>query len=187
MIDSALAKRIRLVGIDVDGTLTDGGLYIGASPKENGQAIELKRFDILDGVGIKLLIGAGLKVAIVTGRSGDAAKIRAAELGVHEFTVTGGYKLPPFQQILAKYQVAPQDACFVGDDIPDLPIMQHVGLSVAVANAVNEVKAAASHTTKAEGGHGAVREFVETFFAARGEWQAVLKDYLEGRGGHATG
>ena len=185
MIDATVAKRIRLVGIDVDGTLTDGGLYIGASPKENGQAIELKRFDILDGVGIKLLLGTGMTVAIVTGRSGDAAKIRAQELGVQEFVVTGGHKLPPWEKILAKYGVAPEDACFVGDDIPDLPIMQRVGLAVAVANAVAEVKAVAQHTTTLQGGHGAVREFVETFLAARGTWQAILADYLEGRGGHS--
>ena len=187
MIDSAVAKRIKLVGIDVDGTLTDGGLYIGASPKEGGQPIELKRFDILDGVGIKLLIGTGVIVAIVTGRSGDAAKIRAQELGVQEFVVTGSHKLPPWEKILAKYGVAPEDACFVGDDIPDLPILQRVGLAVAVGSAVKEVKAAAHYTTSAAGGHGAVRDFAEAFLSARGTWDAILNDYLEGRGGHAAG
>jgi len=175
VIESVLARRIKLVGFDVDGTLTDGGLFIGAG-------VELKRFDIQDGLGMNLLRRAGLKTAIVTGRAGDAARIRAEDMGVDEFVISGSQKLPAFEAILQKHGVAWDEACFVGDDLPDLPVMHQVGLPVAVANAVAEVKEAASHTTAAAGGHGAVREFVEALLTARGSWTTTMQMYLKERG-----
>ena len=181
MIEPVLAKRIRLVGFDVDGTMTDGGLYIGAG--QDTGAIELKRFDIQDGLGFVLLRKAGLLVAMVTGREGEAARIRAAELKVDDFaTQATATKLQVFEEIVQRRSVRLDECAFVGDDLIDLPIMKRVGLPVAVSNAVAEVKEVAHFTTEARGGHGAVREFVEAFLRARGSWGDVVKTYLKERG-----
>jgi 3-deoxy-D-manno-octulosonate 8-phosphate phosphatase (KDO 8-P phosphatase) len=180
MIDPALARRIKLVGCDVDGTLTDGGLYIGTA---DGRRVELKRFDIQDGMGIHLLRAAGLVVAVVTGRDGDAARMRAEELHVDEFAADGGArKLPLFEGILQRRHVRWDEACFIGDDLPDLPILRRVGLPVAVANGCREIAGAARYTTAAAGGHGAIREFAEAFLEARGAWGDVVNTYLNERG-----
>lgn len=180
MIEPAVARRIRLVGFDVDGTMTDGGLYIGVA---GGQPAELKRFDIQDGLGVHLLRAAGLLVAIVTGRAGEAARLRAEELTVDEFTAdAGARKLPAFEAILQRRQVRWEEACFLGDDLPDLPLLRRVALPIAVANACPEVKAAARLTTSAPGGHGALREFAEAFLKARGVWTDLVRTYLRERG-----
>ena len=185
MIDPAVARRIKLVGFDVDGTLTDGGLYIGTA---EGRSVELKRFDIQDGMGIHLLRAAGLVVAVVTGRDGDAARIRAEELHVDEFGADGAArKLPLFEGILQRRHVRWEEACFIGDDLPDLPILHRVALPVAVANGCREIADAARHTTTAPGGHGAVREFAETFLRARGAWTDVVQTYLLEHGDVAAG
>jgi 3-deoxy-D-manno-octulosonate 8-phosphate phosphatase (KDO 8-P phosphatase) len=180
MIEPAVAKRIKLVGFDVDGTLTDGGLFIGV---ENGQPLELKRFDIQDGLGVHLLRSAGLPVAVVTGRGGQAAEVRARELNVDEFIAdTSARKLAAFEAILQKRQIRWEESCFIGDDLPDLPILRRVALPVAVANAAHEVKEAARFTTSVGGGHGAVREFAEVFLRARGVWTDLVRTYLRERG-----
>ena len=179
MIDPALARRVRLVGFDVDGTMTDGGLYLGTA---DGGRVELKRFDIQDGLGVKLLRDAGLKTVMITGRAGDAARLRAVELKVDEFVVSGGQKLRAFEPLLARHEVAWPEACFVADDLNDLPILTRCGLAVAVANAAPEVKAAAQFVTTKGGGHGAVREFAETFLKARGQWNGLVGTYLRERG-----
>jgi 3-deoxy-D-manno-octulosonate 8-phosphate phosphatase (KDO 8-P phosphatase) len=184
MIEKVLAKRIQLVGVDVDGTMTDGGLYIGAASNSLGQAqpVELKRFDIQDGLGMVLLKSAGLVVVMSTGRAGEAARLRAQELGVDAFLMDPtARKLASFEAVLHKYNTRWEEAAFVGDDLPDLPILQRVGLPVAVANAVDEVQEVAAHTTRAPGGRGAVREFVETFLRARGAWTDVVRAYLKER------
>ena len=183
-MEPAVAKRIRLVGLDVDGTMTDGGLYIGAIARE---PVELKRFDIQDGLGIVLLKRAGLQVVVVTGRAGEAARLRAEELKVDEFAAQGmAKKMEVFDGMLTKRGLRWEEACFVGDDLPDLPIMRRVGLPVAVANAVKEVKDVARFTTAAPGGRGAVREFVEVFLRARGAWTDVVRQYLKERGDDAA-
>ena len=176
MIEPVLAKRIRLVGFDVDGTMTDGGLYIGPD------GLELKRFDIQDGLGMTLLKRAGLLTAMVTGREGAAARARAAELKVDDFAAQGSKKLQAFEEIVERRSVRLEECAFVGDDLIDVPIMRRVGLPVAVGNAVEEVKAVAQYTTEARGGQGAVREFVEVFLKARGSWGEVVKTYLRERG-----
>jgi len=183
MIEPVLAKRIRLVGIDVDGTMTDGGVYLGAAQDGAAvRAVELKRFDIQDGLGVVLLRAAGLKVVILTGRVSEAARLRAAELGADEFVQdASARKLPAFESILHKYNLRWEESCFVGDDLPDLPLLRRTGLPVAVANAVPEVREVALYTTKARGGHGAVREFVEVFLKARGAWTDVVRAYLKER------
>ncbi len=184
MIDAATARRIRLVGIDVDGTLTDGGLYIGT---EAGGRVELKRFDILDGLGIVLLRMVGLPVLIATGRTSDAARLRAEELQVEYVSDPVGHKLPGVEAAMRRHGVAWDAVAFIGDDLPDVPILRRAGLPVVVANAVPEARALARHTTDAPGGRGAVREFAETLLRARGEWDAVLGRYLEERGDRGQG
>ncbi|MBI1723069.1 MAG: HAD hydrolase family protein [Gemmatimonadetes bacterium] len=180
MIEPAVARRIKLVGFDVDGTLTDGGIYMGIS---GGQRVELKRFDIQDGLGIHLVRAAGLPVAVITGRGGDAARLRAEELQVDEFVSdTTARKLPAFEAILQKRGVRWEECCFIADDLPDLPILRRVGLPIAVANAAPMVKEAARFTTAATGGRGAVREFAEAFLKARGVWNEVVRAYLRERG-----
>ena len=182
MIDPAVAKRIKLVAFDVDGVLTDGALYIA---EVAGQRVESKRFHAQDGMAFWLLHAAGLRTALVSGRTAAATRLRAAELGIQDVIedVTGlGNKLPPFLELLARHGVMPDETAFVGDDIPDLPVMQRVALPVAVANAVAEVKAAACFTTAAGGGHGALREFVEAFLRARGCWADTVRTYLAERG-----
>ena len=180
MIEPAVARRIKLVGFDVDGTMTDGGLYVGADAA--GQRLELKRFDIQDGLGVKLLRDAGLVTVMITGRAGEAARIRAAELKVDDFVVSGGKKLAAFEPVLARHGVGWPDSCFVADDLIDLPILRRCGLPVAVANACSEVRDAAAFTTAATGGHGAIREFAEVFLRARGVWADLVRPYLRERG-----
>jgi 3-deoxy-D-manno-octulosonate 8-phosphate phosphatase (KDO 8-P phosphatase) len=183
VIEPVLAKRIRLVGLDVDGTMTDGGVYLGSKPPGAARAIELKRFDIQDGLGVVLLKKAGLIVSIVTGRGGDAARERAAELQVDDYEEQGNAKkLAVFEGLLQKHGVRFEDAAYVGDDLIDLPILKRVGLAVAVANAAPEVKAACGYCTGRSGGHGALREFIEVFLKARGAWHDVVKAYLVERG-----
>jgi 3-deoxy-D-manno-octulosonate 8-phosphate phosphatase (KDO 8-P phosphatase) len=181
VIEAALARRIRFIGLDVDGTMTDGGVYLGAAGTE---LVDLKRYDITDGLGVVLLRQAKLPVVILTGRASEAARLRAAELGADEYAQDpDGRKLPAFQSMLHKYHMRWEEAAFLGDDLPDLPVLQRVGLPVAVANAVPEVRAVAVHTTERPGGHGAVREFAETFLRARGQWTDVVRAYLRERGG----
>jgi 3-deoxy-D-manno-octulosonate 8-phosphate phosphatase (KDO 8-P phosphatase) len=180
VIAPAVAQRIRLIGLDVDGTLTDGGIYLGLS---QGTPVELKRYDIQDGLGVLLLRSAGLPVVVVTGRAGDVAELRARELEVDEFLADpAARKLEAFGALLGRRGVRWEDACFVGDDLPDLPLLRRVGLPVATGNACTEVKAAATHTTVAGGGRGAVREFAETFLQARGTWAETVRTYLRERG-----
>jgi len=180
MIEPAVARRIRLVGCDVDGTMTDGGVYLGVA---GGDRVELKRFDVPDGLGVHLLRAAGLVVAVVTGRAGDAARLRAEELEVDEFWGdAGAKKLPAFEEMLQRRKLRWEEACFIGDDLPDLPLLRRVALPVAVANACAEVREVARFTTAAPGGRGAVREFAEAFLKARGVWTDVVRTYLRERG-----
>ena len=179
MIHPALARSIRLVALDVDGVLTDGGIYLGAA---DGKPVELKRYEIQDGLGIHLLQRAGVRVAIVTGRVSESVRLRAAELGVEDLAQDPqAQKLPAFLSILDRHGIAPSEAAFVGDDFPDLAVMRLVGLPVAVANAVPEIKAACALTLSRSGGAGAVREFVELLLKARGDWDTVTEQYVAER------
>ncbi len=174
-----LAARVKLVGFDVDGVLTEGGIFLGVA----GDArVEFKRYDIQDGLGIHLLKASGIRVAIVTGRESDSVRLRAAELGIDDCVQDReARKLPAFEELLARHGISPADAAFVGDDVPDLGILRMVGLPVAVGNAVEEVKAECAVVLKRDGGHGAVREFVELLLKARGEWAGALERYVQER------
>ncbi|MGH7507848.1 MAG: KdsC family phosphatase [Gemmatimonadales bacterium] len=175
----AAAKRVRLIGLDVDGVLTDNGIFIGPVA---GERVELKRFDIQDGLGVVLLRLAALPVVWISGRTSEATRLRAAELPVDELLqVSGPGKAAAFGDMLERRGINWDEAAFVGDDLADLPILRRVGLPIAVSNAVSEVRAVAAHVTHAAGGHGAVREVVEALLRARGDWPETLARYFAER------
>ena len=173
---SAAARRVRLLGLDVDGVLTDNGVFIGPVA---GEPVELKRFDIQDGLGLILLHTAGLPVVWISGRSSEATTLRAAELRVEELLqVPGPRKVAALSEVLERRGIGWDEVAFVGDDLADLPVLRRVGLPIAVANAVPEVKAVAAYVTRAAGGHGAVREVVEALLRSRGDWPDILERYF---------
>jgi len=175
-IDSGLARRVRLLGLDVDGVLTDNGVYIGPV---GGAPVEFKRFDIQDGLGLRLLRTAEIPVIWLSGRHSEATALRAQELQVDELLqVPGPGKLEALEEVLARRGVAWDEVAFAGDDLADLQVLRRVGLPIAVPNAVAEVRALASVVTRAAGGHGAVREIVEALLKARGVWPDMLERYF---------
>ncbi|MFV2006951.1 MAG: KdsC family phosphatase [Longimicrobiales bacterium] len=179
-LDADLARAVRLVVLDVDGVLTDGGVYVGVTASR--EAVELKRFDIQDGLGVKMLLWAGIEVALVSGRVSESTSIRAAEMGVTEcHQDAGAEKLPIVHDLLERKGLAWTDVAMVADDLADLPVFLRAGLRVAVANAVPEVTRVAHWCTKSSGGEGAVREFSRALLSARGEWERLVDEYMEQR------
>lgn len=162
--DTALAAPIRLIISDVDGVLSDGRITLDNS------GIESKSFHVRDGLGIKLWQKCGFHFAILTARNSQVVKLRAAELGVP--TVRQGFsdKLPAAREIMSELGVTPEETCYIGDDLPDLPPIYEVALPVAVGDAAEEVQKAATWTTHAGGGKGAVRELVRRLLVAKGRW-----------------
>ena len=178
-LDRTEAKRIRLVCFDVDGVLTDGGVVLGDSA---GARVELKRYDIQDGLGIKLLQQAGLLTAIITGRESMSVALRAQELGVDELVQDNqARKVPALRHLLERRGLDWSEVAFVGDDLPDLGVMRLVGLPVCVANATAEVRRVSSVALTRSGGAGAVREFCELLLRARGEWDTQVEAYVASR------
>jgi 3-deoxy-D-manno-octulosonate 8-phosphate phosphatase (KDO 8-P phosphatase) len=179
-IEAALARKVRIVVLDVDGVLTDGGIYLGATA--SGEAVELKRFDIQDGLGILMMQNAGLRVAIVTGRVSEAVRLRAEELGIDDLHQDRtADKLTAVRALLEKHGIGWDEAAFLGDDLPDLVVMRRVGLPAAVGNATADARAAAAWQGTREGGRGAVREFAEALLTARGEWSGAVEAYVRAR------
>jgi 3-deoxy-D-manno-octulosonate 8-phosphate phosphatase (KDO 8-P phosphatase) len=179
MIDPALAKSIKLVAFDVDGVMTDGGIYLG---DVDGRRLEFKRYDIQDGLGVAFLRLVGIRAAIITGRVSESVRLRAMELGVDDVAQDpDGHKLAGFVSILERHGIAPSEVAFVGDDFPDAPLLRIVGLPVAVANAAPEIRAMCAHHLSHAGGRGAVREFIEDFLKARGEWETAWHRYVDAR------
>jgi 3-deoxy-D-manno-octulosonate 8-phosphate phosphatase (KDO 8-P phosphatase) len=173
-----VAKRIRLVGLDVDGVLTEGGIYLG---DVDGTRLEFKRFDIWDGLGIKMLQLAGIEVAIITGRVSEAVYMRATELGITDVVQDPhARKLPALRKLLAAKGIHERDVAFVGDDLPDLAVLRVVGLPVVVANCTADLAGVGLRLTR-NGGYGAVREFTELLLRARGEWDALVEKYVKSR------
>lgn len=185
MLDAAKARAIRLIGFDVDGVLTDNGIYVAA---EGGARVETKRFDALDGVGFHFLHRAGIEVAWVSGRTSAATAERARELRIEHLIQDAGqgYKLPAMTELLARRGFEWAEVAFVGDDLADVPVLRKAGLPIAVANAVPEVRAVAVWCTGRAGGHGAAREVVEALLRARGDWDRLVADYLKERGDDAV-
>jgi 3-deoxy-D-manno-octulosonate 8-phosphate phosphatase (KDO 8-P phosphatase) len=158
--------------MDVDGVLTDGRIWLQSWP--DGTAHEIKGFSAYDGAGLKLARAAGLRTGVITGRESAAMARRAKEADI-EFVFQGrGQKLPAYEEILRTAKLRDEEVAYVGDDLPDLPILSRVGLAIAVANAVPEVKRAAQYVTKSSGGNGAAREVVELLLKSQGKWVAVV-------------
>ncbi len=167
-----LCRPIELILSDVDGVLTDGGIWY------DNQGVELKGFNIRDGLGIKLWQRAGFKFGVLTARTSHIVKLRSVELGID--IVRQGFedKLPVAKEILRECGLEPEQVCYIGDELTDLPVIRFVGLGVAVGDAAEEVRSAAAHTTGLAGGHGAVRELVESILKAKGRWDDVIQRYL---------
>jgi len=162
-------EAIRALVCDVDGVLTDGSIMLA----EDGT--EIKRFNSHDGAGIALLVRRGFQVAFITGRQSGAVARRAAELGVQHVEQGAGEKLPAYERILAATGLSDEQVCYIGDDLPDVPVMRRAGYAVAVADARPEVKAAAHCVTAARGGRGAVREVIDGILKAHGLWDDILR------------
>ncbi len=156
------AARIKLVVFDVDGVFTDGRLYYAA----DGES--LKVFHVHDGQGVKRLLRHGVQLAVISGRESVAVTRRMQDLGIAHVFQGDEHKLPIFERLLHKLSLKADQVAFVGDDLPDLPLLKAAGLGIAVANALPEVKAAAQHVTTARGGRGAVREVCDLILTAQG-------------------
>ena len=176
MIAPAAAKRVKFVGLDIDGVMTDGGIFLG---DVDGKRVELKRYEIQDGLGVVLMRKAGIKVGIITGRESESVRLRAEELKVDALAQDSkARKVSALRKMLAQFGIDPADAAFVGDDLPDLAVLRAVGMPVAVANASKEVLEVANIHLTREGGYGAVREFAELLLTARGEWASSVERYV---------
>ena len=178
-IPHELAARIKLVILDVDGVLTDNGVYVGAT--QSGEMVELKKFSILDGLGIKMLQWGGIDVALVSGRTSVASEIRAKELGIECHMSPAGEKIEAANDVINRRKLTWNDVACVCDDLADIPLMKRAALGVAVKNAIPEVKALAKWATSNNGGDGAVREFSEELLKARGDWVRLVDEYVRKR------
>jgi YrbI family 3-deoxy-D-manno-octulosonate 8-phosphate phosphatase len=166
-----LCRNIELILSDVDGVLTDGGIWY------DNQGVEVKGFHIRDGLGIKLWQRAGFRFGMLTARSSHIVKLRAQELGIEIVRQGFENKLPVARDILRELNLSPQQVCYIGDDLTDLPVIRHVGLGIAVADAAAEVREAAAYVTEAAGGRGAVRELVELVLKAKSRWDEAIQRY----------
>ena len=161
-------KRVKIFLCDVDGVLTDAGVYVGGRE-------EFKRFNIQDGMGLRMLLACGIPVGWVSNRASPATTKRARELKVDYLWQKSASKVDGVAFILRKAKLDWADACFVSDDMNDLPVLHRIGLPVAVANAVAEVQKLAQYTTRARGGGGAVREVCEGIIKAQGNWDELVQ------------
>lgn len=165
-------KQIKLLLLDVDGVLTDGGIIY------NDNNVETKAFNVKDGLGIKLLMKAGINTAIVTGRTSKTLYHRCNDLGIDQIFDGVNNKASVLNRILEKADLTPEKIAFIGDDLPDIPLFKKVGLSIAVADAPETVRENADMITSAEGGKGAVREVCEAILKAKGLWEQILESFL---------
>jgi 3-deoxy-D-manno-octulosonate 8-phosphate phosphatase (KDO 8-P phosphatase) len=166
------ARQIKLVLMDVDGTMTDGSVTLLS--QSDGSALEIKTFDAHDGQGLTLAHTAGLRTGCITGRESAALLRRAHEMKMEFIYMKQPVKMPAYEEILQKAGVSDSAVAYIGDDLPDIPLMCRAGLAVAVGNAVPEVKKAAHYTTKALAGRGAVRETIELVLKSKGIWAAMI-------------
>ncbi len=168
---SSALEQVCLLLLDVDGVLTDGRITYD----EHGR--ETKSFDVKDGHGIKLLMRAGLQIGIITGRRSPIVTHRAQELGIDIVHQGALDKRVPYEAILEELGLTDAQVAYVGDDLIDLPILCRVGFSAAVADAVDEVKAAVHYVSRRRGGRGAVREICDHILKGSGRWPAVAARY----------
>lgn len=166
------AKSIRLIAFDIDGVMTDGGLYLTDSGEE------LKRFNTLDGHGLKMLKASGVELAIITGRTSRCVEMRAKNLGIAHVFQGVENKLAAMQSLLDKLGIPADAAAYMGDDVVDLPVMRRMALALSVPEAPQVVRDHAHYVTRRNGGHGAVREVCELIMSAQGTLDAQLAPYL---------
>jgi 3-deoxy-D-manno-octulosonate 8-phosphate phosphatase (KDO 8-P phosphatase) len=167
------ARRIKLFLMDVDGTLTDGGVCLISLPDGGGVA-EMKVFNSLDGAGLKLAHIMGIKSGFITGRKSPAVQQRAHELSVDYVYLGQETKTKAYEECVQKAGVSEEEVAYMGDDLPDMPIAKRVGLAVAVANAAAELKAISHYVTRAHGGGGSAREVIELILKAQGRWEEAV-------------
>jgi len=171
MIKDKLAG-VKLLAMDVDGTLTEGEMIL-----LDGQQIKL--FNVYDGLGIRLAMNYGLKVAWITGNTSNAVMERAQSLQVTDVYQGARFKTEALEHAAARYGLSMAEIAYVGDDLNDLPALELAGVAIAVANATDEVKARADMVTERSGGHGAIREVIEAILKARGEWDKAVQSFLD--------
>ena len=167
------AAQIKVLLMDVDGTMTDGGVALLS--QADGSALEIKTFDAHDGQGLTLAHTAGIRTGCITGRESPALLRRASEMKMEFVYMKQPTKIPAYEEILRKTGVPESAVAYVGDDLPDLPVMRRVGLAIAVGDAVLEVKEAAHFTTKAVAGRGAIREAIELIIKSKGIWEELIE------------
>jgi 3-deoxy-D-manno-octulosonate 8-phosphate phosphatase (KDO 8-P phosphatase) len=165
-------SEIQLLALDVDGVLTDGTLIM------NSDGSESKFFNSLDGHGIRMWQRAGMKVALISGRESEPTQRRATQLEIEHVFQDIHFKLPVMEKLLAQIGLEPEKVAYVGDDLPDLPLIRYVGFGVAVANAVDEIKEHADYVTTRQGGKGAVREVIEHILKTTDKWAELMERYL---------
>jgi 3-deoxy-D-manno-octulosonate 8-phosphate phosphatase (KDO 8-P phosphatase) len=174
-ISPALKKRaaqIKLLLMDVDGTMTDGGVLLLSQP--DGSALDIKKFDAHDGQGLTLAHTAGIRTGCITGRESPALLRRAHEMKMDYVYMKIPLKMPAYEEILVKAGLKDAEVAYVGDDLPDIPLLKRAGLAVAVGDAVADVKKIAHYTTKAHGGRGAIREAIELILKSKGIWDELI-------------
>ncbi len=167
------ARRIKLLILDVDGVLTDGSIIL------DNEGNEFKAFHVRDGHGIKMLTRTGIKVAIITGRQSNVVERRAKELGITEVYQKYHNKNEAYEDLKGKLSIKDEEIAYIGDDIVDLPLMKRVGLSIAVADAAEEIKPYASIITRNKGGRCAVREITDYILKAKGLMEKIINGYFE--------
>jgi 3-deoxy-D-manno-octulosonate 8-phosphate phosphatase (KDO 8-P phosphatase) len=166
------AGKVRILLLDVDGVLSDGGIAY------DGEGREIKRFHVRDGHGVKLMQRAGIEVGIISGRHSDAVSVRAKELGISLVRQGTFDKVAAWKEILSERGLSAGETAYVGDDLVDLPLLRKVGFSASVADAEESVRSAADYVASRTGGHGAVREIIEFILRSGGHWERVVGKYF---------
>lgn len=166
------AKKIKLLILDVDGVLTDGRIIY------DNFGDEFKCFNVQDGLGFALLHASGIKAVIITAKKSKPVLRRAREMGVARVYQNAWQKVKVYDRVLKKFRLQDSEVCFIGDDLIDVPVLKRVGLAVAVANGVSEVKDCAHYITQKEGGRGAVREIIELILKSQNLWHKLLDKYI---------
>jgi 3-deoxy-D-manno-octulosonate 8-phosphate phosphatase (KDO 8-P phosphatase) len=168
-----MAAKIKLLILDVDGVMTDGRIML------NDRGEETKSFNVKDGQGLRILMRAGVDVVLITGRMSKAVEYRARDLGIRELYQGIDDKESLCIKLIKARKLNREQVCCIGDDLPDIPVFKHAGLSIAVADAAVEVRDAARYVTKKDGGKGAVREVCELILKAQGSWPDIIRETEE--------
>ena len=164
-------QKIKVLALDVDGVLTDGRIII------DNAGGEIKNFDVQDGFGLVLFQRAGFKTAIISARSAKAVTARAKDLKINKVYQDAYPKIKAYEKMLKELKVKDEEVCYIGDDLPDLPVLKRVGFAVSVPNGAYEVQQEAHYITKNRGGYGAVREVIEMILKIQGKWSKILEAY----------